>query len=44
MGKKIPFTWYVVFGAVATFLVGYLCSILLPAFFDQRGVRPRPIE
>jgi SSS family transporter len=27
---KIPFTWYVAFGTVATFLVGYLGSVLIP--------------
>lgn len=27
---RIPFTWYVVFGSIATFLVGYAISWLLP--------------
>jgi SSS family transporter len=31
MGKKIPFTWYVVFGTVATFVVGYVCSLFTAA-------------
>ena len=27
---KVAFTWYVVFGSVATFVVGYLASLLIP--------------
>jgi Na+/proline symporter len=28
---RIPFTWYVVFGSAATYLVGLLVSWLMPA-------------
>jgi SSS family transporter len=41
---KIPFTWYVAFGTVATFLIGYLCSFFAgassssePSSFQQQG-------
>src|SRR4051812_758246 len=27
---KVPFTWYVVLGSIFTFVVGYLCSLLMP--------------
>lgn len=40
---KIPFTWYVAFGTIATFLVGYVCSLVTSApspsqeSFSQQG-------
>ena len=33
---KIPFTWYVAFGTVATFLVGYICSLVISAISSTR--------
>jgi hypothetical protein len=27
---KVAFTWYVVLGSIATFIVGYAASLLLP--------------
>jgi len=29
IGTKVPFTWYVAFGSVTTFVVGYIASVLM---------------
>jgi Na+/proline symporter len=35
--SKIPFTWYVALGSIATFLVGYGMSLVLPTA-DNRSI------
>jgi SSS family transporter len=41
MGKKIPFTWYVVFGAVLTFVVGYVCSMFMAVSTPSHKTSPQ---
>jgi hypothetical protein len=31
LGTRVAFTWYVVLGSSATFAVGYLASLAMPA-------------
>ena len=34
---RVPFTWYVTFGSIATFIVGYALSLLLPPDAAREG-------
>jgi len=36
---RVPFTWYVALGSVATFLVGYLASWIMPGNRPQISFR-----
>jgi solute:Na+ symporter, SSS family len=39
----VPFTWYVVFGSIITFVVGYVASFLMPAVSPNWELfKPRP--
>jgi len=37
---RVPFTWYVVFGSVTTFLIGYVASLMTP--YPHRVDGPQP--
>lgn len=39
LGTGISFTWYVVIGSIATFVVGYTASLVLPAREERLEVR-----
>jgi SSS family transporter len=34
---RVPFTWYVTLGSIATFIVGYVMSLVLPHVADPRA-------
>ena len=36
---RVPFTWYVVLGSIATFGVGYISSLLLPESARSKQTR-----
>lgn len=36
---KVPFTWYVALGSIATFAVGYIASLVLPEDAGSRKIR-----
>ena len=40
LGTRVPFTWYVAFGSAATFVIGYIASVLI----NQPQMRPVEAE